>query len=943
MATSQEDTRLVLAIAADIASIRRSMQQVGAITKQTTDAVNDNFRRIGPTADQASRQISQSMERAGRQAQQVTRNIGFQLNDIAQGLLAGTSPFTIMAQQTSQITQALDGLDKGTSKVGAIMGAFRSLLNWQTLVTAAAIYGTGALIQYFTESEKAAKKADDVWKRHADAISGLKDAYGDAAKGLDEIGKPSHASRLLDAQRVKDELNDLRKTFRENVIEVSVEVRGQEAIAESLRLQKAIREAFGRGDLERTRELSEQYKKLTTEAGLIEEGYRKVSDRFKDLPDDIQQMIIAIDKGEGSFVELNEALAKFGVNAPPAVRKVVYELQDLIAESVKTERGIQQLGEKFDDLDVILKTFTDTTVPSLLEKLKEWQRATDGILQSYGVDLPGALSRLGDVAAAGWESFTASAEDALSLIERKEDFRPEAYRDFRESTGEFDAWRVGFGSDTYVDEMNQVQRVTKDTVVTLTQARADLNRRVAEFQGMIIRDIGPDMWRSFSTQQQAALTSLTYNFGHFPDSVARAIKQGDKGQVADAIAGLSKPGQVNFNRRREEAAMFAGSDWSPAKDVTEDTREQNAALSDELRIRGEINKGIDEKIAKQQAEIKYGELRREKEKEALEAGRQVTEQELADIRKTADEYGKLQGQKAAADQAKSYEGRLQNLREEAQLLQQQVTQLGASTVAIDQNKVAQEAANEALKIEQALRSQGITVTAGQSQAILQHTTAVATAKAQIEAFERSQKKLTATQQQYNDQIVQTAKTAVSGFVNDLRNGVSAGEAFRNMLDRVIDGMINMAIESMFAKNALGGLFGGGGGLFGGLFGGGGFPGVPGGLYHNGGPVRSTAPMRRVSPSVFAGAPRLHNGLMPDEFPAILQKGEIVIPRTARRGAGSVDNSRTYLGDVRVDVATGMVTANNDDARTLGKRIDQAVQAVLVKESRPGGLLRRVPS
>lgn len=73
------------------------------------------------------------------------------------------------------------------------------------------------------------------------------------------------------------------------------------------------------------------------------------------------------------------------------------------------------------------------------------------------------------------------------------------------------------------------------------------------------------------------------------------------------------------------------------------------------------------------------------------------------------------------------------------------------------------------------------------------------------------------------------------------------------------------------------------------------PGV--GLYHSGGNVRATAPRRRVSALAFAGAPRLHNGLMSDEFPAILQKGELVIPKAARRGAGTVDNSRTYLGDV----------------------------------------------
>ncbi|MDX0888634.1 phage tail protein [Sinorhizobium medicae] len=287
-------------------------------------------------------------------------------------------------------------------------------------------------------------------------------------------------------------------------------------------------------------------------------------------------------------------------------------------------------------------------------------------------------------------------------------------------------------------------------------------------------------------------------------------------------------------------------------------------------------------------------------------------------------------------------------------MQQQINRINADmTLTDEQRAIAIDKLTMSTKLLHQAEAEGIAITPQVRAEIERTATAYAVAEAAQRQLTAARKEDTVRleeqkrqQQQFAEAVTSTAKTAFSGFVNDLRNGVEAGDAFRNMLDRVIDGMINMAIESMFAKNALGGLFGGGGGLFGGLFGGGqagiAFGGGVG-LYHGGGDVRSTAPMRRVSPLAFAGAPRLHNGLMPGEFPAILQKGELVIPKTARRGAGTVDNSRTYLGDVRVDVATGMVTASNDDARTLGKRIDQAVQAVLVRESRPGGLLRKVPS
>lgn len=52
-----------------------------------------------------------------------------------------------------------------------------------------------------------------------------------------------------------------------------------------------------------------------------------------------------------------------------------------------------------------------------------------------------------------------------------------------------------------------------------------------------------------------------------------------------------------------------------------------------------------------------------------------------------------------------------------------------------------------------------------------------------------------------------------------------------------------------------------------------------GIFHGGGTVGVTAaPTRDVSPALFVGAPRFHDGLKSDEYPAILQTGEDVISR-----------------------------------------------------------------
>lgn len=59
-----------------------------------------------------------------------------------------------------------------------------------------------------------------------------------------------------------------------------------------------------------------------------------------------------------------------------------------------------------------------------------------------------------------------------------------------------------------------------------------------------------------------------------------------------------------------------------------------------------------------------------------------------------------------------------------------------------------------------------------------------------------------------------------------------------------------------------------------------------GLYHKGGVVGyASIPATIVNPEMFHNAPRLHEGLKSDEFPAILQQGETVLPKGTRPGTG----------------------------------------------------------
>ena len=107
-----------------------------------------------------------------------------------------------------------------------------------------------------------------------------------------------------------------------------------------------------------------------------------------------------------------------------------------------------------------------------------------------------------------------------------------------------------------------------------------------------------------------------------------------------------------------------------------------------------------------------------------------------------------------------------------------------------------------------------------------------------------------------------------------------------------------------------------------LFGGG------AGVMHAGGLVGyDPVPQRQVSLLMFAGAPRLHNGLAPDEYPAILQRGERVQSRAEvaqQGGSGSweirIDN-RSSQGlaaqTARIDPDSRTVNIIVNDLRTNG--------------------------
>jgi len=180
-----------------------------------------------------------------------------------------------------------------------------------------------------------------------------------------------------------------------------------------------------------------------------------------------------------------------------------------------------------------------------------------------------------------------------------------------------------------------------------------------------------------------------------------------------------------------------------------------------------------------------------------------------------------------------------------------------------------------------------------------------------------------------------ARDAMKGFIQDLRNGVSAGEALVNVLNRIGDKLLNKAIDTGISSLLSG--FTGGGYNTSATGGGNPFP-VP--TFHAGGIAGGDVLHRYVHPAHFNDAPRYHGGIdyAGGEMPAILKRGEEVgwpaeLARKYGGGGSALKVTVNNYGSDKVDVQ------QRDDGNG-GVDLEIVVgQAAASQMSKPGSALR----
>lgn len=281
------------------------------------------------------------------------------------------------------------------------------------------------------------------------------------------------------------------------------------------------------------------------------------------------------------------------------------------------------------------------------------------------------------------------------------------------------------------------------------------------------------------------------------------------------------------------------------------------------------------------------------------------------------------GGKRGRGRGDSFQREVQQIKDRTAALQAETAAMAGINPLIDDYGFAVEKARSTQELLNAAQKAGIAITPDLRAKIDALAEGYANASAEAEKLQQSQEDARRAADDFRD----LGKDVLGGFIQDLKDGKSATEALGKALNKVADKLLDMALP---------GLFSGKGGLSGGLFGGAIIPGI----LHSGGVAGRDGygHGRVVSPSVFAGARRMHSGgiagLQAGEVPAILQRGEVVLPKNTGTSGRSNDVVRVVLQD---DSGRMADIADQQIRTRSGTIVQVAVQqsAKTVRQQMPG--------
>ncbi|HVI28100.1 tape measure protein [Hansschlegelia sp.] len=754
------------------------------------------------------------------------------------------------AATAAGFASAFASLGAAAGPIGAILGA----------AAAAALYfatrGDGAA--------EAALRASDNMK----ALGVSADSTADQIKRVaDELAKLTGAEIKVKIADTSALITSKYRQLRNLALPQTAQVGRGKVLNPALDEYRKLTDAFtsGKVDLAAYRDgldkLAERFPKATDAFAKAQEAAAEYTAALKTRAAQDQALAGALDKQRGPSALDQGLAAAAGVPDPSKFGPAA------LAEASKPEDE-KRIDKQTSDLVAAYENAGG--------------KITDAVRESFR-DIARQIIAAQDGAKAAEKSFSASAAgNAFNMIAKFEAFRSSAYWDKNH-------FRVGYGSDTTTGADGKVSSVAKETVVTMADAVRDLKRRIGEFQAGIVEKIGADRWAQLSEQQQAALTSISYNYGNLPERIAAVIRSG--GTTADiekAIRGLAGDnGGINRNRRNDEADAFAGGATyqSKQRDTAADF-DRNLARDGQRRV------------------------------EDLDA-------ETAALQRQAEANGTLAASLEQFD-AKA---------EHARIVHEELRKLADAEIeATPERKAAIEALADA------------EVAAAQRK--IQAQRGVDKAKEKAAEHERAAQELYATSRD-------AFKGLATDLLQGASAGEAFRNALSKIADKLLDMVLDQLWTRAFGGvgNAGGGIFGGIASLLG--FADGGYTGPggvhePAGVVHKGEVVWSQDDVARAGGVAAVEGMRLGRrgyarggvvGLLPGVLPPLAAPA---LPSAGAALGGTPNQTIAIANEITVTGSAGTPEQNDDLAKRMAKEVEASMRGVAVaemqKQLRPGGLL-----
>lgn len=379
--------QLVLSISADTRQMQRALQKLTGDTKTAADQVDAAFTKSTPKIDAATKSVGAMRFQ--------TANLAAQFQDIAVQLQGGASPFTVALQQGTQINQVL-GQAGATGVVGLLGSAFKSLITPTSLATIGIIALGGAAVQYGAKAIGAVDDLDAKLKTHADLIKSLKDAYGEAGKGVDVAVKEATATLKTFVGLSSDALQKPFKNMVQGVVTAT-----------------------------------SSFETLGDAAGIT---IRSTAKKFSAFTDPIDKLREGLKAGTPDVVAFRREVAAIAdATNDPGVRKKAQELKDMTDAALQAQLTLEsgakalrnfgsaalaaaQQGEEFTKA---IKTLAGTVTPNLSDREKIMKNYNDALVKAGSTEERLAAQRAKDdqLAILSYNDRKKSAEDMAKEAE----------------------------------------------------------------------------------------------------------------------------------------------------------------------------------------------------------------------------------------------------------------------------------------------------------------------------------------------------------------------------------------------------------------------------------------------------------------------------------------------------------------------------------------------